>query len=378
MLELAREFHRVPRVRHLEYLLTFLRCVYDGRYDSESLLNSMIEERTKLQQEKLRALGKGRTFDKQELLRKGKGRDLAYSAQQLALQLGLIEQTSCGKLVLLQQGRLILKSGLENEHTRDQLVARLLEKYPSFRQVLLAIRNTDGSITLPMARGKKIFEEAASRYGIGCDQWDYEIVRDIATQLELVNWRRVVQGAERKHKVYLICAIVTCSDLKSRRTSLSKRMSFRDRCIRDFKTDLKLRSTSVSKRLVLTSAISQGYLVLSRLKSPIFLKRLKTDDNEFDETIWREYLRLTKQSAMLPVFFSALRERVCEKLLMSGVGFDIQVMRMINYPSRYRTKIYAGGGALPHLPGIDMLRKDLPPKTGTGEYMTHLKLDRTE
>jgi len=374
MLELFQEFHRIPRVRRLEYLLSFLRCVEEGKYDSESLLSSMIEERTKFEQEKLRALGKGRTFDKQELLRKGKGRDLALSAHQLASQLQLVEDTTDGRVVLLEQGKLILETGLENESVRRQLVVSMLERYPTCRQILLAIRNNDGSITLPTVRGNDIFQKDARGYGITCDQWDYEIVRDLTTQLELVNWRIDQQGAVRKHKVYLICEVVTWSDLRRARR-FAKPKSFKDRCIKHFKRG---KSYLLSKRDILICADSQGYVVASRLRNPVFLKPVTTDQNEFDEIVWKEYLELTKQTPMRPVFFSDLRERVCERLLMSNAGFDIQVIRMINSPSRYRTKVYAGGGALPHLPGIDMLRKDLPPKTGTDEYMTYLKLDRPE
>lgn len=239
---------------------------------------------------------------------------------------------------------------------------------------MLAIRDADGSIILPTVRGKEIFQKEARRYGITCDQWDYEIVRDLATQLEVVNWRIDLQGTERNHKVYLICEVVTWSDLTHERRS-AKPESFKYRCIEHFKENLK---HSSSKGDVSDCAVSQGYVVASRLRNPIFLKSLTMHQNEFDDAIWQDYLGLTEQSAMRPIFFSDLREEVCERLLMSNVGFDIQVLRMINSPGRYRTKVYAGGGALPHLPGKDMLRKDLPPKTGTDEYMTYLKLDRPE
>jgi hypothetical protein len=370
MPELFREFHRVPRVRNLEYLLTYLRCVEQGRCDPESLLNAIIEERTKLEQEKLRALGKGRTFDKEELMRKGKGKDLANSTRQLALQLELVGEAAHGELALLELGKLILELGLENENTRRQLTVRLVERYPAFRQILLAIRNAGGSITLPMTRGKHIFQKEARRYGITCDQWDYEILRDLATQLELINWRIDHQKANRKHKVYLICDIVTWSEITH--AKLLKPKSLKDRTVRQFKMALGSRSMHEA----LERAVSHGFVVGSRLRNPVFLGSHTTGDSKFDDAIWSEYLELTRQSAMRPVFFSDLRERVCERLLMSNAAFDLQVIRMINSSAKYHTKIYAGGGALPHLPGIDMLRKDLPPKTGTDEYMTYLKLDR--
>jgi hypothetical protein len=376
MLEFAQEFHRVPRVRHLEYLLAFLDCVNNGKYDSRSLLNSMIEERTKFEQEKLRALGKGRTFDKQDLLKRGKGRDLAHSVQQLANQLELAKQTTNGKLVLSEQGSVLLKSGLGNEDTRYRLVVSMLERYPAFRQVLLAIRNNDGKVSLPTARGKELFENEARKYGIICDQWDYEIVRDIATQLELVNWMKDLKSVERKHTVYLICEVVTWSDITHAR-AVTKGKSFKDMCIQHFKANLRSHLSS-PKEEILAAATSRGYIVTRRVRNPLLLKPLATNEDGFDEALWSEYLKLTKQSPMRPIFFSALRERVCERLLMSNMAFDIQVIRMINMPSTYRTKVYPGGGALPHLPGIDMLRKDLPPKTGTDEYITYLKLDRSE
>jgi len=338
----------------------------------------MIQQRTKFQQEKLRAVRRGRTFDKGKLLEKRKGTDLARSAQQLALQLGLVGEESKRNLRLLENGKLVLHEGLESESTRRLLITTLLQRYTAFREVLLALRNSNGAIVLPMIRGKEIFQSDASRYGISCNQWDYEIVRDIATQLELLNWRREMHGQERRHKVYLTCEIVTFSDLRGINKFPRKPTTFRDRCVQRFMTDSKLRSGSFSRERALDSAISRGYLVVPQLRDAMFLKRIETTETEFGEALWSEYLKLTKQRAMRPVYFSQLREEVCERLLMSGTRFDNQIARIINSPDRYRTKVYAGGGALPHLPGIDMLRKDLPPKTGTGEYITYLKLDRAE
>jgi len=376
MLEPAREFRRVPRVRDLEYLLTFLRCVERGTYDSQSLRNAMIEERTKFQQEKMRALKKGRTFDKMELLQRGKGRDLANSSQQLALHLGLVKQDGHRKLSLSEDGRLTLEDGLENESRKRQLITNLLQTYSPFREVLQAIRNSNGAIVLPMERGNRIFQKAASKYGITCTQWDYEMTRDLSTQLELLNWKREIHGDERKHKVYLICEIVTLSDL--RRMIPRKIVSFRDRCVKRFATELRLRSRSLPKEDILSCAISKGYLVVSQLKDPMFVKKTEPDEREFDETLWSEYLAMTGQRAMRPVFFSELRERVCERLLISSVQFDRVIGRMISTRDRYRSKVYAGGGAVPRVPGVDMLRRDLPAKTGTDEYITYLKLERTK
>jgi hypothetical protein len=375
MLKPAKELRRVPRVRDLEYLLTFLRCVERGTYDSQSLRNAMIEERTKFEQEKMRALKKGRTFDKMELLQRGKGRDLANSSQQLALQLGLVKQDGHRKLSLSEDGRLTLEEGLENESRKQQLITNLLQTYSPFREVLQAIRNNNGAIVLPMERGKKIFQKAASKYGITCTQWDYEMVRDLTAQLELINWKREIHGDERKHKVYLICEIATLSDL--RRMIPRKIMSFRDRCAKRFAAELRLRSRSLPED-ILSCAISKGYLVVSQLKDPMFVKKIGVDEREFDETLWSEYLAITEQRAMRPVFFSELRERVCERLLISNVQFDRVIGRMISIRDRYRSKVYAGGGAVPRLPGVGMLRRDLPLKTGADEYITYVKLDRVK
>jgi hypothetical protein len=358
--------------------MAFLRCVERGKSDSESVLKSMIEQRTKFQQEKLRAVRRGRVFDKKELLEKGKGRDLALNVQQLARELGLVAVEDKERLGLLETGKRVLREGLESDSTRRFLITTFLQRYAAFRDVLLAVRNNNGAIVLPMARGKEIFQSESSKFGIRCGQWDYEIVRDMTTQLELLNWKREMNRAERRHKVYLICEIVTLSDMKHIDKVPRRPKSFKDRCIHRFIADSKPRSVSLFREGFVDFAISKGYLAVPGLRDPIFLKRIETTEAEFDERLWSEYLILTKQRAMRPVYFSELRELVCERLLMSDTSFDKQIARIINSPSRYRTKVYAGGGALSHLPGIDMRRKDLPPKTGTGEYMTYLKLDRAE
>jgi len=368
----AKEFRRVPRVRDLEYLLAFLRCVNLGIDDPDSVRTVMIEERTKFQQEKMRALKRGRTFDKAELLKRGKGKDLANSSQQLALQLELVKEERGGSLSLLEGGRRLLEEGLEGR--RDQLVVNLLLKYVAFADVLLAIRNSNGAVVLSMERGKNIFRKDASKCGITSSQWDYEMVRDLATQLGLLNWKREFQGDERKHKVYLICEILTQSDLA--RATPSRIVSFRDRCVKHFRAELDLRSPLSQKQDIVSRAISKGYLVVPRPKEPIFLKRIEISESDFDEVLWNEYLVMTGQRAMRPVFFSELREKVCERLMINNARFDRIITQMINARDRYRSQVYAGGGALPRLPGVDMLRRDLPPKTGTDEYMTYLKLDR--
>jgi hypothetical protein len=281
-----------------------------------------------------------------------------------------------GKAVLTEKGVHVLRNGLDDTTSRRILITRFLMIYPVFREVLFAIRNTkEGKVALPLQRGKDFFTKAAIKHGIKSDQWNYELARDIGTQLELLNWRAETSGNIRTHVVYLITKLVRLSELQNRNPSRSDDL-FTKLCIKQFSEEVNLDRKLTEHDIVQRASLS-GYVDISNGRDVILTKNFDFVARDFEQGIWEEYLQITDSRPMHPVFYSKLRDKVCEKLRMSDRVFDQAIMAMLNRPATSTTRVYAGGGALPEL-GRSLMRKYLPPRTGTDEYVTYLKLDRLD
>lgn len=355
-------------------MIGYLDCVSRGKHDIRSLVEHMIDIRTKFEIQKSRALATGRRMNKEELLAKRKGFQLARRSKELSVQLGLVSMNDTA--VLTEKGLLVLRNGLDDEATRRFLITRFLMTYPVFRDVLFAIRNTpEGKIALPLRRGKDFFTKSARKYGINSDQWNYELARDIGTQLELLNWSAETSDNVRTHVVYLITRLVRLSEVRSRNRS-SSGDAFTQVCIKQLSQGVNL-NRKLSADDVVQRARLSGYIDIPQDRDIILMKNVDFLAKDFEQAIWEEYLGITDSRPMHPVFYSKLRDRVCERLRISDRVFDHAIMTMLNQPTSSATRVYAGGGALPEL-GRSLMRKYLPPRTGTDEYVTYLKLDRLD
>jgi hypothetical protein len=85
---------------------------------------------------------------------------------------------------------------------------------------------------------------------------------------------------------------------------------------------------------------------------------------------------MTDYKSQYPVYYSELRDNVCERLRISDSLFDNIIKRMINKPFEYRVRVYPGGGPMPLRRGLSSMLKALPPKTGSDEYITFLKASK--
>jgi len=369
------EYKGIPRIRDFRYPYAYLRCINENRRDMNSLLRAMVDVRATFEEEKLKALGKGGRIDKERLVEGRKGLQLVRRSQQICTQLGLVSMLS-GMASLTEEGRHVVERGLQDIDARAVLVRKFFQTYRVCRDIFFAIRShVEGKVFLPLARSKKTFVKTASRCGITSDQWNFELVRDLSTELELLNWRPEASHGMRMHVVYLITNIVKLSEL-SRGLRSADRKGFAQTCVERFKRDLELDSAIPDPELR-KRAEEHNYLDIVLKDDVIFLKSIEPTQDEVEDSLWREYLRMTDYRAMRPAFYSELRELVCEKVRISNRRFDDYLKPMISQPSKYETKVYAGGGALPYSPGV-VMRKYLPPKTGTDEYITYIKLDREE
>jgi len=367
------EYKGIPRIRDFQYPLAYLKCVNESRFGMDSLLSAMVGVRAKFEREKLRALGKGRRIDEERLVKRRKGLQLVRRSQQICTQLGLVSILK-GRPSLTVDGRYVVEHGFEDATTRAILVRKFFQTYRVFRGTLLAIRDrVEGKVLLPLARSRDIFIKAANRCGIRSDQWNFELIRDLSTELELLNWKPEASQDMRMHTVYLITRIVKLSELSESHRS-KHREGFGQSCIEQFKGEL---GTSIATSKLRETAVAHGYLDVQFKNDIIFLKNFQPTQEEIEEALWHQYLRMTDCRAMRPAFYSALRELVCERLRMSDRRFDDYLRHMISQPGKYETKVYAGGGAVPHFSG-PLMRKYLPAKTGTDEYVTYVKLDREE
>ena len=218
------------------------------------------------------------------------------------------------------------------------LLKSLLETYLSFQQVVSAIDSANGhEVVLPSTTVKEIFSERASRYGISVDLWTFEIVRDLCSQLEVLNWHADAIDGSRMQRVFSTCAI-------------------RD----DMGVNYETQNSSFPVRATIL-----GRKVAIERNSPEF--------GNFRDILWNEYLKITNYVPRKPVFYSGLRSKVCYALRISDKTFDQFTARLLEKDDKYL--LLAAGGSLPFSRDSAGMLKSLPPQTSRGQYIVYLKMD---
>jgi hypothetical protein len=322
----------VPLIKRVEYVFDFLEVVKNGY--SRELAEAKLAERKKFFEiEKARAVGRGRPFTPGMK----KAKKLVEFCITLSRQTRLVWPVD-RTYQLSESGRRVLEIAAEGQEPDAFLLNALLRTYPSFLQTILAIDAAkDHEVILPITKVKSVFSEHASRYGIVVDLWTFDIVRDLCSQLGVLNWFPESTDGLKTQRVFMTCTM-------------------RDDADGNYQSD--------DSRFPMRIAISGRKVIIERNSVEL---------NDFREVLWNEYLKMTKYVPRRPVFYSHLRTRVCYTLRIPDKHFDLFAGRLMDKDDNYL--LLAAGGSLPFSRDSAGMLKSLPPQTSRGEYMVYLKMD---
>lgn len=327
-----RGYRYLPTVRRVEYLLDFLQAVFEG-YDRERAEQKLADRKTAFEFEKSRALGRGRPFMKK--LKKTKR--LRKHCLTLSTHIGFVKGKE--RLELTDEGKVFL--GSEGIKQRNMLTRKLLGVYTVFIHIIMTLSKLPQvEVVLPMKKNNVIFVQKATRYGLKVGQTTFEVVRDLASQLDLMNWHPVETSEGRYEKVYLTCEIMNRGQADS--------FGIHQRELVEFPKFI-------------------------HENQEFWIRPMQVEHEKFKQVLWEEYLKATKYVPRKPVFYSKLRSEVCYKLRINDRAFDYHAKQMMKSDKVYR--LIGSGGSLPYSRDMASLLKSLPIKTERGEYIVYLKMD---
>jgi hypothetical protein len=320
----------VPLVKRVEYILDLLETVNAG-YSREAAEAKLAERKRSFEVEKARAVGRGNPFT----ARLKKAGRLAEFCETLCRQTGLVESRS-GVYHVTEYGEHILRMFSEGIEPDALLLESLLRTYPSFLQVISAINFAEGrEVILPSTKLRALYAEYAKRYGISVDMWTFDIVRDLTSQLGVLNWFPDSVAGLRMQRVFM------ASKIGYDGSSAAGAGGFPAHAVMDGKE--------------------------------VVIERNVPDFSSFKDTVWNEYLKITNYVPKRPVFYSDLRSKVCYALRISDKVFDKLAGRLMEKDEKYL--LLAAGGSLPYSRDSAGMLKSLPPRTPRGQYMVYLKMD---
>lgn len=355
---MSREYLRVPLVQRLEYLEAFLNSYDNTEFNEEQAKKAVQRQIHLVELEKAKALGK-----KRPVMREGKS--TLQECLKLASHVGLVDRFK----------RLTprVKSVLDPKCKRPFLVERFWGTYPRFRQVVLSVRDAEQLDLSFYARGKAFRDEAGSRYGFDFDRLTLETIRNLATQLELVNW---YPTEERRQIIYPVASIATSAEILSLVGLPVQLGSYAQQCVHQAAVDLGLLAVRDGRYEAQASTHQerQGYLDLQTGTDWVFVRDHDVSLEDFEQVLWEEYLHLSGMRPRYPVLYPNLRNKVCAALRTSDRMFDSRVLSLIRDP--HRLSVYPSGGVLNYAAHLAHLGKFLPPKTAQGNFIIYLKMER--
>jgi len=319
----SRPLREVPVVRRIEYLLDYLLAV-DRRCTMGEIEEILSERKRQFEMEKILAVGRGNPF-RRDLVKTSR---LAKECFRLAKALRYVEKFGNG-IAISDKGRHFLD--VSNEERRILLAEAYSEVYPHLATLALTLSKLDSEeAVLPMMNKPK-FRPEAEKIGLNIGQVTFDIIRDIATSLGILNWYHEGDGVQRRQHVYLTCSL----------------------------------ATEVPRRRSIRLYWDDDWLyVVERLM----------DRASIRDTLWKAYLALADGIPGSPIFYSAVREKVCANLRIRDDQFDAEVLQMVDWDDVFQ--VVWSEGVLPYQRDSAGMLKSLPPKTESGNYIVYLKIVR--
>jgi hypothetical protein len=304
-----------PVVRRIEYINDYLVGVKKG-FDTDELQDQLAETKKRLEREKSLAVGRGNPF------RKGITRtsSLTYDCKRVTESMHFIEDDQ-----LSPKGIQYLEA---DEVERKRILCEAYSvAYPHFG-VLFSTLQQHKTLVLPL-RNTPPFRPEAKNYGLDTHQVAFDIVRDLATDVGLVNWYTEGKAENRRQHVYSVCNQIDSSD--------------------------------------------STYTVYHKERS-LYLNENSVSLNDFRESLWENYIELVNGIAGFPVFYSQIRDRICYELNISDNMFNKKTESLIEDDDKYN--VIWSQGILPKKQDSASMLKSLPPKNIDGNYIIFLKIVR--
>lgn len=365
-------YKRVPPVFSWVYFRVFLNAIDKEGYNRQAIRKAIFDERVKFEREKFKATGRGYR------LKTVKSERLVRNCYSLSRQIGLLQRTD-NHVLLSEESKQFLSNDFTHPKAKSLLLGKLLKTYIPFNEVLFCIRNqAKGEFLLPLGKETSPFKSLAEGYRLKVDKIQFQVVRDLLTQLGVLNWREKKDGA-RMQKVYLIVVLLKLSEVMDLDSQASKLIDIEnlqiDQFVREVTEEGRFSLEKMPSIDILKKAEKKGYIVIKLHENAdyLFIKDVDVSTVDFEEVLWKEYLKMSDYKSSYPVYYSELRDNVCERLRTSDKAFDSFVKRMINKPHEFTVKLHPGGGPMPPRRGLSSMLKALPPKTGSDEYITFLK-----
>ena len=354
---MGKTYLRMPRLHRLEYLDALLRSYSDNEFKEERAKLAVQREIQEFEQKKARALRRQRP-------RTSEGTRTLAECLEMALQLDLID--------IEQQPRPKMALVLDSEYRRHTLLESIWQVYPRFSQIVLTARDA-GSLELPFYNWDEYRKGGGDLHGLNMDRKSFEIARDFGTQLGLLNW---YPTEDSRQIVYPVACAATQLEIYWMAGESSHLQTSYHPCRHTVALETGLLAVGGNRceDQTETRHTPSGYLVLQVITDRVFIKDHDVSSEDFEQTVWREYLRLADMIPMSPVLYPSLRNQVCADLRISDQTFDSHLISLIKQP--YRLNIHPSDGTLSYAANLAHIGKFLPPQTSEGNFIVYLKIER--
>jgi hypothetical protein len=354
---MGKTYLRMPRLHRLEYLDALLRSYHDGEFDEERAKLAVQREIQEFEQKKARALRRQRP-------RTSEGTRTLAECLEMAMQLDLIdiEKRPKPKMALV----------LDPDHRRHTLLESIWQTYPRFSRIVLVVRDA-GLTKLPFYNWDEYRKGGGDLHGLEMDRKSFEIARDFGTQLGLLNWYPTEDSWQI---VYPVACVATQLEIHWMPGESSQLQTAQHQCRRTvaLETGLLVIRENCYQSQTKTRLTPPGYLVLQTITDRVFIKDHEVSSEDFEQSVWREYLRLADMIPMSPVIYPSLRNQVCACLCISDQAFDRHLISLIKQPQRLN--IHPSDGTLSYATNLAHIGKFLPPQTSEGNFIVYLKMER--
>lgn len=354
---MAKTYLSIPRLHRLEYLEALLRS-YDGDEFHETRARQAIQhEIQEFEQKKAKALRRQRP-------RVSAGSRTLKACLDLAFNLDLIDRDRRLKPKAAQV--------LDSAQQRRFLLQGIWQIYPRFSQIVLAARDA-GQLDLPFYNWDEYRKQGGDLHGLDMDRKNFEIIRDFATQLGLINWYPTENS---RQIVYLVACVATHAEMLWMVGSPADRATSSHHCRHIVAMETSFLAVHENHYRVKEGSkpTPPEYLVFQTDIDLIFIKDHQVTPADFEQTLWREYLKLADMTSMSPVLYPSLRNRVCAELRISDQTFDRHLISLIRQPQRLN--IHPSDGTLSYAANLAHIGKFLPPQTSEGNFIVYLKIER--
>ena len=348
----------VPRLHRLEYLYALLNSYEGENYDETRARQAVQHEIQEYEQKKARALRRQRP-------RTSKGVSTLAECLEMALHLDLIDRNK----------RIKPKTSLVLDPARRRpfLLQSFWQIYSRFSQVVLTVRNA-GRLDLPFYDWDEFRRQGGDLHGLDMDRKNFEIMRDFATQLGLINWYPTENS---RQVVYPTACVATHSELICMAGIPFRQDAATHLCLQTVALEAGVLTIHEDRYQISIdpNPLSQEYLDLQIGPDQIYIKDHMVALSGFEQSLWQEYLNLSDMVPMSPVLYPSLRNQVCEALSLSDQVFDHQLFLLIKNPQRL--DIHPSDGTLNYAAHLAHIGKFLPPQTSEGNFIVYLKIERS-